>query len=63
MSRIDTLWGRRNDYSIQHVNRAQNSQADVLSKRGLLSQMGKWKMDIKIEDETYSIQDFSLPGT
>lgn len=55
MNRIDTFWRRRKDYTIYHVDRSQNTQVDELSKKGLLTQMGKWKMDLKFYLVTYHL--------
>jgi len=63
MNIIDFFLKGKNDYSIQHVDRSQNVQADSLSKKGLLLQPGKWKMDILLGNITYHIDDFSLIGT
>lgn len=39
MNKIESLWKTRKDYAINHVNRAHNTQADELSKKGLQSQV------------------------
>lgn len=48
--------------SIHHINRAQNQQADSLSKEGLHSDPGFWYMKVMSEGEVFHIQDFSFPG-
>lgn len=50
---IDFFWKNEKDYSIQHVDISQNTHVDNLSKKGLLIQLGKWKMDILLGDSTY----------
>lgn len=37
LSRIDSICKSRMEYSIQHIDRAKNSMADALSKKGLSS--------------------------
>lgn len=51
------------DYSIRHIYRSQNVQADILSKKGLLTQLGIWNMEVIFEAERFAIQEFSLLGT
>lgn len=63
MNRIKVLWNSKKDYSINHVDRSQNSRADKLSKKGLAIQPSSWKMEIQMESTTYQIEDFSLLGT
>lgn len=44
-------------YSIRHIYRSQNFQADILSKKGLLAQPGIWNMEVIFEIEIFPIQE------
>ena len=63
MNRIMTLWRGMEGYSICHIYRSQNVQADILSKKGLLSHPGIWNMEVILEAESFHIQEFYLPGS
>ena len=63
MKKIEIFWQAQNGFSIQHVDRSQNEQADRLSKKGLSQEPGKWYMDILLENITYNMEEFLLPGT
>lgn len=63
MKRIEFFWKTQKDYSIQHVDRSKNREADSLSKKGLSTQWGIWYMDILKGNITYTMEEFLLPGT
>lgn len=55
MNRISSLWRQMEDYSIRHIYKSQNQQADILSKKALLSQLGIWNMEVIFEAERFLI--------
>lgn len=63
LDRIASIWKSRKDYTIQHIDKAFNKEADALSKEGLSSPNELWKVSITVGDVRHNIQDFYLPGT
>lgn len=62
MDKINFFWRRMEGSSIHHICRAQNQQADSLSKEGLHSDLGFWYINVISEGKAFHIQDFSFPG-
>lgn len=62
MKRIEILWKLLNNFTIQHIGRSQNMQADSLSKKGMLQEPGKWYLEINWENNTYVMEDLLFPG-
>lgn len=58
MDRIMYLWRRMVGFSIQHIYRAQNQQANSLFKKGLLSSPGIWNMEIILDGKFSSSKNF-----
>lgn len=63
MDKIMFLWGLMRDCSMQHICRAQNLQANCLSKKGLLIGTRSWSMEVKEGENSCFIQDFYIPGS
>lgn len=62
MDRIMFYWGLVKEYFIQHIYREQNQQANSLSKKGLLLESSSWSMEVILDEKSFIMQDFSLPG-
>lgn len=48
LGRIGLLWNQLNNYTIMHIGREQNKEANELSKRGLLGNFGNMHMEITL---------------
>lgn len=62
LSWIEKLWHKRKDFSISHIGREKNSKADALSKLGLSAPQGVWRMQVILDNISFQIHDFQLPG-
>lgn len=62
LDRIAVLWNSRRDYSISHIDKNQNKEADTLSKMGLTAPQGIWRAQITTVSHCFQIQDFRFPG-
>lgn len=62
LHRISYIWHAHQDYSIQHIQRAYNLDADSLSKSGLSSTEQSWQVQISVGEIQHEIVEFSLPG-
>jgi len=60
---IEALWNSRRDYTISHIEKDKNKKVDALSKMGISSPQVVWRMQIMMDNFTYQIQEFCLPGT
>lgn len=63
LNRIEAIWNNRKDYFIDHIDREKNKVADALSKKGLTSQHEVWMMRISMDNKSFQIQKFIMPGT
>lgn len=62
LDRIAMLRNNRQDYSIPHIDRIQNREADTLSKMGLTAPQGIWRVQIRMDSHCFQVQDFYFQG-
>lgn len=63
LNRVEAMWSTRKDYTISHIAPEKNRRADALSKEGLSSPQGTWRMQLTVDNISHQIQDFSMPDT
>lgn len=62
MERIELQGKGQNRYTIQHIGRCLNKEADSLSKKCLHDRIYKWYLEITWEQNTFDTEDLSNMG-
>ena len=61
LERIDFLWKTQDNYTIQHIERRYNKDADSLSKKGLQANNEEWHLEITWEQSIFNMESFPNP--
>lgn len=55
LNRVEAMWSTRKDSTISHITKNKNQRANALSKQGLSSPQGIWRMQITVDNISHQI--------